>query len=192
MTIRDYYTILHLEKTATVLAIKKAYRRLALKYHPDVSHAGQAEERFKEISEAYAVLSDPEKKRHYDRYGTPPEGLDGETGGFEGCPRQGMAFGSGRGSAECGCGLHNRDAGNWSTVFEDFTAAGFYDEGEVLTLFVSDEELARGARRSFLLWKETELIEVYAVIPPGARRGERVLAADLTGGRAGLLVVELG
>jgi curved DNA-binding protein len=60
----DYYAVLGLEKTAVADQIKKAYRKLALKYHPDKNPDDKkAEERFKEISEAYAVLSDPEKTR---------------------------------------------------------------------------------------------------------------------------------
>ena len=66
---QDYYKILGLEKNASKGDIKKAYRRLALKYHPDKNKAADAEEKFKEISEAYAVLYDDEKRKMYDHYG---------------------------------------------------------------------------------------------------------------------------
>jgi len=68
---RDYYEILGLKKGATPDEIKKAFRKLAVKYHPD-KNAGdkKAEDRFKEINEAYAVLSDPEKKSQYDQFGS--------------------------------------------------------------------------------------------------------------------------
>lgn len=70
MAAKEYYQILGLDKDASLEDIKKAYRRLALKYHPDKNPgSSDAEESFKEINEAYAVLSDPEKKAHYDRFG---------------------------------------------------------------------------------------------------------------------------
>ena len=69
MTKRDYYEILGVDKNASKQDIKKAYRKLALKYHPDKNPNKDAEEKFKEISEAYAVLYDDEKRTMYDQYG---------------------------------------------------------------------------------------------------------------------------
>ena len=67
---KDYYAVLGVDKTADKDQIKKAYRKLAIKYHPDKNPDDKnAEARFKEVSEAYAVLSDPEKKRQYDQFG---------------------------------------------------------------------------------------------------------------------------
>ena len=66
---RDYYNILGVPRNASQDEIKTAFRRLARQYHPDVSSAADAEERFKEINEAYAVLSDPQKRAAYDRFG---------------------------------------------------------------------------------------------------------------------------
>lgn len=78
---RDYYEILGVERTASQEEIKKAYRRLARQYHPDVSTEPDAEARFKEINEAYEVLSDTEKRAMYDRYGHAGPGWGGL--GFE-------------------------------------------------------------------------------------------------------------
>jgi molecular chaperone DnaJ len=72
---RDYYEVLGVSKDASKDAIKKSYRKLAMKYHPDKNKEPEAEERFKEISEAYGVLSDDEKRRQYDSFGH--AGIDG-------------------------------------------------------------------------------------------------------------------
>jgi len=69
MAKRDYYEVLDINKNATKEEIKSSYRKLALQYHPDRNKSPDAEERFKEISEAYAVLSDDEKRRQYDSFG---------------------------------------------------------------------------------------------------------------------------
>lgn len=75
MAKRDYYEVLGVDRGADKKEIKRAYRRLAKKYHPDVSDDPAAAEKFKEISEAYAVLSDDEKRRRYDQFGH--AGMDG-------------------------------------------------------------------------------------------------------------------
>ncbi|KMK75942.1 molecular chaperone DnaJ [Alkalihalobacillus pseudalcaliphilus] len=69
MSKRDYYDVLGVEKGASVDEMKKAYRKLARKYHPDVNKAADAETKFKEVKEAYDVLSDPQKKSQYDQFG---------------------------------------------------------------------------------------------------------------------------
>lgn len=67
---RDYYEVLGIDKNADASAIKKAYRKLAKKYHPDTNKDDpNAEQKFKEVTEAYSVLNDPEKKKLYDQYG---------------------------------------------------------------------------------------------------------------------------
>ena len=72
---RDYYEVLGLSKGASEDEIKKAYRKMAKKYHPDINKEPGAEEKFKEINEAYEVLSDPQKKATYDQFGF--AGMDG-------------------------------------------------------------------------------------------------------------------
>src|SRR3972149_2062481 len=69
MTQRDYYEILGVDRNASNDDLKAAFRRLARQYHPDVNNAPDAEERFKEINEAYAVLSDADRRAAYDRFG---------------------------------------------------------------------------------------------------------------------------
>ncbi|MGN1345030.1 MAG: DnaJ domain-containing protein, partial [Traorella sp.] len=76
---RDYYEVLGPQKGATDAEIKKAYRQMAKKYHPDVNKEPGAEEKFKEVNEAYEVLSDPQKKANYDQFGH--AGVDGSFGG---------------------------------------------------------------------------------------------------------------
>jgi molecular chaperone DnaJ len=87
VTVRDYYEVLSVSRTATDQEIKSAYRRLALKYHPDRNQGSkEAEERFKEAAEAYAVLADAEKRSLYDRYGhagVSAAGAGGPGGGFD-------------------------------------------------------------------------------------------------------------
>jgi len=81
---RDYYEILGVARDADAASIKKAYRRLALQHHPDKNPGNkEAEERFKEAAEAYAVLSDPEKRRIYDQYGRAGLGSQGGFSGFD-------------------------------------------------------------------------------------------------------------
>lgn len=75
---RDYYQVLGVSRTADANELKKAYRRLARQYHPDVNKEADAEERFKEINEAYEVLSDADKRRAYDRFGH--AGVNGSAG----------------------------------------------------------------------------------------------------------------
>jgi molecular chaperone DnaJ len=88
MSKKDYYEILGLAKEATDADLKRCYRKLARQYHPDVNKEAGAEEMFKELSEAYAVLSDPQQRAAYDRYGHAGlsgfQGGGGYQGGFEG------------------------------------------------------------------------------------------------------------
>ncbi len=91
---RDYYEVLGVGRDADDAAIKKAYRALAKKYHPDMNPGdAEAEKKFKEASEAYAVLSDPEKRRQYDQFGHAAfEGGAGGAGGFGGFDFSGADF----------------------------------------------------------------------------------------------------
>ncbi len=83
---RDLYEVMGLARDASAEDVKRAFRKLAMEYHPDRNKDADAEERFKEIASAYDVLSDPEKRSAYDRYGMAGVGGNGQQGfsGFEG------------------------------------------------------------------------------------------------------------
>ena len=90
---RDYYEVLGVDKGADDATIKKAYRQLAKKYHPDMNPGDkEAEKKFKEASEAYAVLSDPDKRRQYDQFGHSAFEGGGAGGGFGGFDFSGADF----------------------------------------------------------------------------------------------------
>jgi curved DNA-binding protein len=153
---QDYYEVLGVPRAATADDIKKAYRKLARKYHPDVNPGdNSAEDKFKQIGEAYDVLSDPEKRKRYDQLGenwkagadfTPPPGWEGgrvEYGDF------GDLFGAGRG------------AGGFSDFFETLfggrpgrrAGAGFAMRGQDIeaAIELSLEEAHHGATRTITL-----------------------------------------
>ena len=101
---KDYYEVLGVSKDATDAEIKSAFRKLAKKYHPDVSKEPDAAEKFKECQEAYAVLSDPDKRKQYDQFGH-------------------AAFQQGAGGAG---GFGNFDFGDMSDIFEDLIFQPFF------------------------------------------------------------------
>ncbi|MDD4876430.1 MAG: DnaJ domain-containing protein, partial [Dehalococcoidales bacterium] len=84
-TKRDYYEVLNIAKNATDEEVKKAFRKLAFKYHPDHNRNDGAEDKFKEVNEAYEILSDPDKRATYDRFGhSGMDGIFGQSfGGFD-------------------------------------------------------------------------------------------------------------
>ena len=107
MASKDYYEVLGVDKTASDDEIKRAFRKLAVKYHPDRNQGDkEAEAKFKEINEAYQILSDPEKKAKYDQFGS--AAFDG-TGGFNG-----GGFG----------GFDGFDMGGFGDIFESFFGGG--------------------------------------------------------------------
>ncbi|MDO4473569.1 MAG: DnaJ domain-containing protein, partial [Eubacteriales bacterium] len=98
---RDYYEVLGVDRNADDATLKKAYRSVAKKYHPDMNPGdAEAEKKFKEASEAYAVLSDPDKRRQYDQFGH-------------------AAFDGGAGGAGAGYGGFDFNGADFSDIFGD-------------------------------------------------------------------------
>jgi len=129
MKYKDYYEILGVTRSATEKEIKSAYRKLAKKYHPDVNKAKDASEKFKDVNEAYEVLSDPQKRQRYDSLGsnwqsgsdfTPPPGFENINFDFGG-------FGSGGGYQK----VNYQDLGGFGSFggFSDFFSSLFGDFG---------------------------------------------------------------
>jgi curved DNA-binding protein len=146
MEYRDYYQILGVPKNADQDAIKKAYRKLAREYHPDVNKSSEAEQKFKEINEANEVLSDPEKRKKYDQLGRSYQQWQRnggqQPGGFDWSQWVGGQPGGGR--AEYG-----GDAGGFSDFFESIFGGmgGFGSPGGGGT-YVDFDELLRGGGRT--------------------------------------------
>ena len=132
MAKRDYYDCLGIKKTANDKEIKSAYRKLAKKYHPDTNPGDkQAEQRFKEVTEAYNVLSDKEKRKLYDRFGM--AAFDGSMGGPSAADPFGETGGGGSYSGGFGNGGQYREyhysTGNMDDIFGDIFGDVFHDGG---------------------------------------------------------------
>jgi curved DNA-binding protein len=196
MEYRDYYARLGVERTASADDIKKAYRRLARKYHPDVNSQPDAEDRFKEIGEAYEVLSDPEKRAAYDALGANWQ----DQQNFQPPPdwQQDFSFGGG--------GFTQHDAG-FSDFFDtlfgggDFhrhgrRAGGFKGADEHARVGITLEEAFRGDSVEISVAQPGEAPRRLRVrIPAGISDGKRVRlkgqgGPGVGGGEAGDLFVE--
>jgi curved DNA-binding protein len=126
---KDYYKILGVSKTASAEEIKKAYRKLALQYHPDRGGGKEAEDKFKEVNEAYQILSDPQKRQTFDQFGDAAfrpgaGGFGGGRGGFSGF--EGFDFSNfSRGGGSQGDFSGFGFGGGLGDIFEDFFGAAF-------------------------------------------------------------------
>ncbi|KEZ76800.1 DnaJ C-terminal domain-containing protein [Salinisphaera hydrothermalis] len=124
MEYKDYYKILGVDRDADDATIKRAYRKLARKYHPDVSNEDDAAEKFREANEAYEVLKDPEKRAAYDQLGRGGSARQDSAGGFQPPPGWDSNF------EFRGGGYTGADAGDFSDFFESlFGRGGFRAAG---------------------------------------------------------------
>ena len=185
---RDYYETLGVPRDASNEDIRRAYRTLARQYHPDVNKEPGAEDRFKEISEAYEVLRDEDKRRRYDRFGAnwkAGQDVSSASGfeGFEGFGNGGgvqFDFGEGADFSDFFEGMFGRRGGRRGGAgFQGFSTRGSDHEG-VLELTL--EEAARGGKRTLSLGDGRDF-EVN--IPPGVRDGQRIRLAGEGGGGMG-------
>ncbi len=189
MEYKDYYKILGVERGADEKEIKRAYRRLAVRYHPDKNPGdAQAEDQFKEINEAYEVLGDPSKRARYDQLGASYEAWrrGGAPGGFDWSQWMGGAPGGVR--VEMG-DLEGLFGGGFSDFFQAVfgeAAAGGRGRGRSRgrdleqRVSISLDEAFHGTRRQ--VRRDGRMLEVK--IPPGARTGTRVrVAGQGEGGR---------
>lgn len=155
MEYKDYYKIIGIDRKATQTEIKRAYRKLARKYHPDVSKEANADEKFKELGEAYEVLKDPEKREAYDQLG---ENWKAGQQGFKPPPEWQDNFDFG------GSGYAQGSTHDYSSFFEDlfggagargsnFHAGGAQTGGENrrAKVMIDLEDSINGATRSFVL-----------------------------------------
>ena len=184
---RDYYNALGISRDATADQIQQAFRTLARKYHPDVNKDPAAEDRFKEINEAYHVLSDPQTRKRYDRFGEDfrrvPDDWDERVGAGAG---RSTGFGGGGRSGprvRYGQGVGGAGRINIEDLFGDiFSGGGGFgpipgaDQEAVLNLTV--EEAYRGGRRQISLDGRNYTVN----IPAGVVDGQRIRLAG-EGGR---------
>ncbi|VAW79765.1 DnaJ-class molecular chaperone CbpA [hydrothermal vent metagenome] len=210
MEFKNYYDIMGIKRDATQDEIKRAYRKLARKYHPDVSKEADAEERFKEVGEAYEVLKDPEKRVAYDQLGAnwkagqdfrpPPDwdqGFEFHGGGFTGGDAEQFSD-----FFETLFGREGFDGGYAHQERREFHARGEDTHAKVL---IDLEDAYQGTARTLTL-KHTELgpdgrprIKEHSLnvrIPKGVRQGQHIRLAKQGGasvgkGEAGDLYLEV-
>jgi curved DNA-binding protein len=215
MDFKDYYKILGVKKNATADQIKKEYRKLARKYHPDVSKDADAEQKFKDIAEAYEVLKDPEKRKAYDQFGSNwKAGQQQQQNQSQYQQTRGAAYGSASGF-DFGGGFG--DAGQYSDFFESLFGGGqrrrssarqvFRQKGEDVnaTITIPLVVAYHGATRliSFEIpsilpdgQKVNKKVSLNVKIPKGIKNGQKIRLAGqgspgYNGGNAGDMYIKI-
>lgn len=210
MEYKDYYQVLGVAKTASQDDIQKAYKKLARKFHPDVNREAGAEDRFKEIGEAYEVLKDPEKREKYDRFGSAWKQAQQTGAPPPGWENISFDFGDGRGFGGAGFG-----ASGFSDFFDMLFGsagaagnpfgAGFRGGGrgtaqagqdQETTIQLSLEEAARGGQRELVLAEPGGGRRTLTVnLPPGVKPGGKIRLSGQggkgSGGPAGHLYLKV-
>jgi curved DNA-binding protein len=205
MQFRDYYETLGVARGASAEEIKRAYRKLARKYHPDVSKERNAEARFKEVQEAYEVLKDPDKRATYDQLGRhyrpgqqfrPPPGWEQRFGAGQGRHFSDMngfsdffstLFGGAMGGGGMGAGMGPGMGGGRGFGAASGGGAGGGREPEAGVLEVTLEEAYAGTRRRVTIHDGAEPRQVDVQIPAGITDGQ-ALRIGGAGGQGALRV----
>jgi DnaJ-class molecular chaperone len=175
---KDYYEILGVTKSATLDEIKKSYRKMALQYHPDRNKTKEGEEKFKEITKAYEVLSNEEKRKTYDQYGHAAfeqgAGQGGPFGGGSPFSGQGGQYGPFSYTYSTNGGGQGFDFGGFSDPFEIFEQ--FFGGGQarqrraVYSVTITFNEAVHGVEKQVSINGKSQKIK----IPAGVDRGSRI------------------
>lgn len=183
MATTDYYQILGVTKSASAEEIKKAYRKLALEYHPDRNKTKEAEAKFKEVTKAYEVLGDPQKRQTYDQFGAAAfeqAAGPGGTGPFGGFGGQQSGGRSGPFTYTYSTG-GNGDFGGFSDpfeIFEQFFGGGSPFGGRqrrpVYSLSITFDDAVHGTEKQVTVEGKNQKIK----IPPGVDSGSRIRFGD--------------
>ena len=179
---KDFYEVLGVSKNATKSDIKSAYRKSALKYHPDHNKAADAEEKFKEINEAYEVLSNDQKRAAYDQFGQAAFDPNAGPAGGRTYTQQSGPFNFTYTQSSGNVGGADFDFGGFSNpfdIFEQFFGAGFTGRSqgkrlETYKISISFLEAAKGVEKEFNIDGKRRKIK----IPAGVDDGQRIRFKD--------------